>query len=410
MTTVWTKHITKWLQIGISKGLFDKISRIGKILLKSIDRVVQTMKVKFYLLLICFLVLAGISVAQVNKNDDDEVIRVNTQLIDVPIVVADKTGRPLLNLKPANFIIYEDGKKQDIADFATTSAPFEVALLLDTSGSTRADLQLIQRSAETFIESLRAGDRVSIVAYRSEKINNKERGISEVLQDLTDRRDVLNNSLAEVRTSNGTPYYDSLIQVVQKIFNQKPPDQFRGRRALVALTDGVDSNSSAEFEAAKALLGKAGIICYFIQVDTRDYFENNVLGDCGSSLWFSRAQIQRYYDKFYPRAKMEKIFDFCKLGQFERLDISKKLYKLADAEMNELSRASGGGVFPIADLRGAKDAFDKVAQEIGTKYSLGYYSDNEARDGSFRKIRVELKGLPAGTTVRAREGYNAPKN
>ncbi|MCA1638897.1 MAG: hypothetical protein LC768_11295, partial [Acidobacteria bacterium] len=62
------------------------------------------------------------------------------------------------------------------------------------------------------------------------------------------------------------------------------------------------------------------------------------------------------------------------------------------------------------DLSDARAAFQKVAQEIGTKYSLGYYSSNEKRDGTYRKIKIELKGVPAGAQVRAREGYAAPTN
>ena len=91
------------------------------------------------------------------KKEEDEIIKVDTELIDVPFVVTDKTGKPLLNLKQNNFIVYEDGKRQDLADFSTTTAPFEVALMLDTSGSTRGDLQLIQRAAQNFIDSLRPG-------------------------------------------------------------------------------------------------------------------------------------------------------------------------------------------------------------------------------------------------------------
>jgi K+-sensing histidine kinase KdpD len=92
------------------------------------------------------------------------------------------------------------------------------------------------------------------------------------------------------------------------------------------------------------------------------------------------------------------------------LAISKNLYDLADAEMAQLAKSSGGKVFPIGDLSEARLAFKKVAEEIGTKYSLGYYSSNEKRDGSYRKIKVEVKGLPAGTQIRAREGYTAPSN
>jgi Ca-activated chloride channel family protein len=75
--------------------------------------------------------------------------------------------------------------------------------------------------------------------------------------------------------------------------------------------------------------------------------------------------------------------------------------------MHTLAKTSGGRVFPVADLNDAKAAFKSVADEIGTKYSLGYYSSNEKRDGTFRKITVQLKGVPPGVTVRAREGYTA---
>src|ERR1044072_1943666 len=135
---------------------------------------------RIFLLAIFALGAAWTTSAQTDKKEEDEVIRVETQLIDVPVVVTDKAGRPLLNLKAANFVLYEDGKKQDISDFATTSAPFEVALLLDTSGSTRADLQLIQSAAQGFISSLRPGDRVSIIAYRTDGPEGQERAASEV--------------------------------------------------------------------------------------------------------------------------------------------------------------------------------------------------------------------------------------
>ena len=107
---------------------------------------------------------------------------------------------------------------------------------------------------------------------------------------------------------------------------------------------------------------------------------------------------------------MEKAVNFCQLGDFERLAISKKLYEIADSEMNDLAKTSGGKVFPVGDLSEARTAFNNVADEIGTKYSLGYYSSNEKRDGTYRKIKIELKGLPAGSKVRAREGYTAPVN
>ncbi len=361
-------------------------------------------------LLMTALIFTFFSAAAAQVKDDEETIRVDTQVVDVPIVVTDKAGKPLLNLKKNNFTVYEDGKMQDVTDFATTNAPFEVALLLDTSGSTRSDLSLIQRAAGNFVQSLRPGDKVSVVAFNSEIKEKQTLAVSQVVSNLTSDRQQLLSALEKVKTSNGTPYYDSLLQIVEKVFNQPPEEKFRGRRALVALTDGVDSTSAADFAEARELLEKAGIVCYFIQVDTREFFEENLLGDCESAIRFSQAQIRRYYRRFERKANVEKVSAFCQLGDFERLAISKSLYDLAEAEMAALARSSGGKVFPAADLSEARTAFKSVADEIGTNYSLGYYSSNEKRDGTYRKIKIELKGAPAGAQIRAREGYTAPVN
>ena len=364
------------------------------------------MTAKMFLILTLLLAATVTAVAQ----GKEEIIRVDTQLVDVPIAVSSANGLPLRGLTKSNFIVYEDGKRQETVDFSTTAEPFEVALLLDTSGSTRNDLQLIQRSAKSFIASLRPGDRVSVIGFNTARDTNSAFAVSEILSGLTSDRNLLNAAIDNLKTSNGTPYYDSLIQVVEKVFRDKPKDGFRGRRSLVALTDGVDSTSAENFATVKEVLGQIGIISFFIKVDTREYFESNLLGDCRISIRFSQAQIRRYYKSFNPKANMEKAVDFCGLGEFERLAISKKLYEIADAEMNELAKSSGGKVFPVADLSEARNAFKSVADEIGTKYTLGYYPSNEKRDGTYRKIKVEVAGLPKGTAVRAREGYTAPVN
>lgn len=367
---------------------------------------------RFFLLLLFSLSLIFPTFAQDKKTDDkDDVIKVDTQLVDVPLAVTTSAGMPVKGLKAANFVVYEDGKKQEIVDFSATTAPFEVALVLDTSGSARNDLPLIQRAARDFIAGLRPGDRVAVIAFRTDRKDNQAFAASEVLTSLTDDRTKLKAAIDNVKTSNGTPYYDSLQQVAEKIFSQRPADEFRGRRALVALTDGVDSSSATDFSIVKEELGQVGVISFFIQVDTQDYFEDALLGDCQSAMRFSAAQIRRYYKTISSKGKrMEKATNFCQLGDFERLAISKRLYDIADEEMNDLAKSSGGKVFQVGDFSEARNAFKSVAEEIGTKYTLGYYPSNEKKDGTLRKIKVEVKGLPAGTVVRARESYTAPAN
>ncbi len=360
--------------------------------------------------LICAFAFVTVSKGQIPAKTpgNDEIIRVDTQLVDVPVAVSSTNGTSLGGLKASNLIVYEDGKRQEVVDFSSTSAPFEVALVLDTSGSTRGDLQLIQNSALSFISSLRAGDRVGLVGFKSDQRDGQTVAVSQVMNTLTDDRVRLKTAIQNVRMSFGTPYYDSMLAAAENLFRDGPQEQFRGRRALVALTDGVDSTSASEFAEIKEALQKRGIICFFIKVDTRDFFEEGLLGDCQSATRFSMAQIRRYYRSIGAKAKTEKAASFCGLGDFERLAVSKRLYEIADGEMNELAKTSGGRVFPVADLSEAREAFKSVADEIGTKYTLGYYPSNEKRDGTYRKIRVEAKGLPAGTTVRSREGYTSP--
>lgn len=370
-------------------------------------------KLYLHALIVILLALNTAVFAQIVKptpptpEEETEVVRIDTELVDVPVAVQDKAGKPILNLKGLNFVIFEDDKKQEIAEFAATSAPFEIALLLDTSGSTRSELKTIRRAAQYFIDSLRPGDRVAIVSFRSEVADGRSLAVSEVITQLTEDRESLRAALARVTTSNGTPYYDAVIKIVESVFKAKPSEEFRGRRAMVALTDAVDSTSSSGFEEAKDLLGSSGVANYFIRVDTRPFFEENLLGDCQTAIRFSQAQIRRYYSSFGARSNVERTMDFCKIGEFERLAISKRLYELADVEMSHLAKMSGGRIFEAGDLNDARSAFKQVADEIGTKYSLGYYSTNEKRDGTVRRIRIELKGLPPGATVRSRDSYTA---
>jgi VWFA-related protein len=343
--------------------------------------------------------------------DEGDIVRVDTQLIPVPVVVRDRTGRPVMNLRADNFTVYEDNQPQRVATFATADTPFEVALLLDTSGSTRAEVALIRRAANAFIDALRPGDRVAVISFNTAEEGKEKLATVEVQSFLTDNREALRGAIENIGTSNGTPYYDALERVAKDIFRDPPKAELRGRRALVALTDGVDSTSDSDFTDARARLLQAGVLAYFVQVNTEDYVEDRLLRDCQDDgrLGLSKVQLERYRRIFNPRADRADYANFCQMGQFERMEISRSLYQLARQEMSQLARDTGGKTFDAIDLRSARAAFDEVAAEIGKQYSLGYYSNNRTRDGRFRQIRVEVRGL-AGAQVSAREGYQAPKS
>jgi VWFA-related protein len=343
--------------------------------------------------------------------DEGDVVRVETQLVSVPAVIKNSVGRPVAGLRRENFAVFEDGQLQSITNFGTTEAPFEIALLLDTSGSTRDDVALIRQAANAFINSLRPGDRVAVVAFNTQSQGSSQIATVEVLSQLTTDRKLLQRAIGDLGSANGTPFYDALNRIVTEVFREPPREVVLGRRAVVALTDGVDSASETDFAAARGKLTRAGIACYFVQVNTEDFVEDRLLKDCQDDgrLSLSVKQLQRYRAIFVPRAKSEDFNDFCQMGQFERMQISRDLYNLARREMNDLAKASGGGNFVAATLQDARAAFDRVATEIGTQYSLGYYPTNKARDGKFRAIRVEVRGVADKPQVRAREGYYAPR-
>jgi len=342
--------------------------------------------------------------------DAGDVVRVETQLVTVPAVVTDRTGRPLAGLRAENFVVLEDGKTQRVTNFATTEAPFEIALLLDTSGSTREELGLIRDAANAFINALRPGDRVGLVAFKNAPRNGSPAAMVDVLSGLNSDRQALRAAIENLGTSNGTPFYDALGRVADQVFRDPPREEMRGRRAVVALTDGVDSSSDSGYEDARAKLARAGVASYFIQVSTEDYVEDRLLKDCQDDgrLTLSAKQLERFRQLFVPQAQKEDYQDFCRLGPFERMDISRQLYNLARKEMSEMAHASGGKAFAAASVPEARAAFAEVANEIGTQYSLGYYPSNKTRDGRFRQIKVEMRGVK-DASVRAREGYYAPK-
>jgi len=350
------------------------------------------------------------SIAKATYETEDvgegDVVRVDTQLVSIPAAVTDINGRALSKLRADNFEVFEDGQKQTVANFYATNAPFEIALLLDTSASTQEDLALITRAARVFIQALHPEDRVAVVAFN----NSNQKARVEVLTELTADQQSLQTAIQNIGSSRGTPLYDALDQIVDLFRQPQPREEMRGRQAIVALTDGVDSSSNLELSEIRAKILGSGLACYFIQVNTEDFVEDRLVKDCGDSdhLTLSVKQLQRYRRTFLPGARAEDYERFCQLGSFERMDISRHLYNLARWEMKDLAQTTGGANFYAANLLDASVAFAEVAAQLGTQYSLGYYPTNKTRDGKFRLIRVELRGVEGQPHVRARDGYFAP--
>src|SRR5207302_6666889 len=184
-----------------------------------------------------------------------DVVRVDTTLVSIPVSVMDRDGKYIPNLRKEDFHIWEDGVEQQVAYFASTEKPFTVALLIDTSGSTRERLQDIQNAAMTFVNQLGADDRVMVMSF-DDKIR--------VLTQPTNDRYALRGAIDQVRPGSGTRLYDAVDQVINQYLNR-----IEGRKAVVLFTDGVDTTSKhASYESTLREAEELDALIYPFEFDT----------------------------------------------------------------------------------------------------------------------------------------------
>src|SRR5262245_24697998 len=186
-----------------------------------------------------------------------DVIKLNTDLVTLPVMVSDRYGRFVAGLARQDFKVYEDGVLQEVSSFSSTEEPFNVALLIDTSRSTHNKLGAIRKAGLEFIKQLQPRDRVLIVTF-DEKVN--------FLGDFTSNRQELSQNIRSVKSSYLTSLYDAFFLPISQ--NLAP---LQGRKAIVVLTDGVDTYSRrATYESALNLVANTGVICYAVQYETRN--------------------------------------------------------------------------------------------------------------------------------------------
>jgi VWFA-related protein len=307
-----------------------------------------------------------------------DAIKLNTALVTVPVVVTDRYGRFVTGLSQNEFRVHENGEPQQIASFSSTEAPFNVALLIDTSRSTKNKLGAIRKAALNFVKQLQPNDRVLIVTF-DEKVN--------FLGDFTSDRREIERVIRSVKSSYATSLYDAIhLTITEKLA------PIKGRKALVALTDGVDTWSRlATYESTLELVANAGVSGYAIQYDTRN--------DGGSPT--SPLSLPRLPGAY-------RFSSFVQSGAQTRNQPPRDRYLIASEYMRAMAARSGALYLRAESIESSSYAFALIANELRNQYTLAYYPANDKRDGGFRTIAVSVKG--GDYSVRARRGYRAPKD
>jgi Ca-activated chloride channel homolog len=290
-------------------------------------------------LLLCFIVLSNIVEAQ---DTDDAPIKVDTLIVTIPLTVSDAKGRNVPGLKKENFSILQNGDEQEIELFLNEEAPMNVAILLDTSFSTRKVLDDIQDAARDFIKILRPEDKALVVTF-----DNR----TTYLSGLTSDRKVLSKAINQARISeiNGSDMPDAIFSVVNNHFAS-----LKGRKAIIVLTDGMVYGRVYTAQQTLAALQKADVILYPI------IFTKNA------------SRPAKFRTNSSSRFGILKILTEETAGRFYEKEAAK-----------------------------LKEAFQSIAEDLKNQYLLGFYPENAETGKSLGHIRIAVDRK--GFTVRAKK-------
>lgn len=296
----------------------------------------------------------------------DETIKVETRLVSVPVVVSDRNGRYIAGLTKRDFKLFQDGAEQTIEFFAATEEPITVALLIDTSHSTRPVLDDIKDSARAFLKLLKPADRAMVVAFDYD---------THILSPLTSDHKQLRKAIddAEIPRHFGTTMRDAVIETVSGAFRD-----LVGRKAIILLTDGKDVGST---------INETFLLYRMQETDTLVY-----------SVMFQTGALQAG-----------------QLGRGRGLfnDVIARRIQMGIGRPNERARTflehlSGmtAGRFIISSDGKLKKTFEDIVEELRLQYRLGYYPPEE--DGIRKTHDVKVKVERPEAVVRARSSYRAP--
>ena len=294
---------------------------------------------------ISFLLAILFANAHVAVAQDDDVVRVNTDLVVLNLTVTDKAGQYVKAMKKSDFKIYEDGvevRSDAISSFALHESPYAAVVLLDSSGSMEARFSLARSAAIRFLDGLRPEDVAAVYRFDSKV---------ERVQEFSGGRDLAPTAYA-IRAKGMTTLNDAIVEAAKTLADR--PEQ---RKAIVILSDGMDTYSKASSEKALESALAVGASIYAVDMSGIEI--------AGSTRRQSAIALKGFAEK------------------------------------------TGGRFISTPGGPALRDAFSGIAEELGHQYAIAYRPVNTKRDGKWREIEVKLSR--EDLTVRTRKGYRAPK-
>ena len=293
-------------------------------------------------------------------------------LVRVPVLVSDELGRPIADLDPSSFHVFEDGKEQRIDRVLPATAGADMAIVLDTSSSMRTEGVELRRAAVRLLDALPPDDRAMVVTF-DDKIR--------IRAELTANKEPLRRAVSTLPIGQATRLYDAVHLVLADRMSGKDAR----RTAVVLFTDGLDTASRVvDREAALRTADASNAVVYVVRYDTS--------GDKPIGFMGVRTTVPPP-----PQSGAQWLVAPAEIGERE--------LEAADQFVAKLATSTGGWFYSAGKTSVPPEIFFRVASELSQQYMLCYYSTNDRLDGTYRRLAVSMDR--PGCTVRARAGYRA---
>lgn len=297
----------------------------------------------------------------------DELVRVQTELVSVPVIVSDRNGRYIRGLGQQDFGVFQDGVEQKIEFFASTEEPINVALLIDTSQSTRFVLDDIKGSARSFIKLLTPNDKAMIVSFDHD---------THVLSPLTSDRRQLEKAVGNAEIPDrrfDTTLRDAINSTITRDFAN-----VTGRKAIIVLSDGKDAGSQIIESDLLFRLEESDTLVYTVMFKTEELMQSiRRRGNRRGGIFGSRFPNGRNGDGMPGRG-----------GQGRRERIERQNEEAAEF-LGELATMTGATHHSSKDGK-LSQLFSSIVEELRLQYRIGYYVDEASKSGTLHRIKIKV--------------------
>jgi Ca-activated chloride channel homolog len=287
--------------------------------------------------------------APADNDPRDATIRIDTNVVLIPVSVLDPMNRFVTGLDKENFKLLEDKVEQSITQFASEDAPLSVGLVFDTSNSMGSKLAKSRQAAAQFFKRSNPEDEFFLVQFNDRP---------ELVVPFTHDNEEIQNRLTFTQAKGRTALLDGVYLAMNHMKKAKNP-----RKAILILSDGGDNSSRYTEAEIRNLVKEADVQIYAIGI----------------------------FEAMGGRARSAEEM-------------------MGPGLLTELAEQTGGRHFAVENISELPDIAAKIGIELRNQYVLGYTPANGTRDGKYRRVQVKINPIRGFPTLRAywRQGYYAP--